>query len=65
MNAQPPRIAARNARNRQRDRALRAALTADPTPLEAVILSLCGHCPSSPPSSSSALTQRHGAPLTG
>lgn len=33
MNAQPPRIAARNARNRQRDRALRAALTADPTPL--------------------------------
>ncbi len=27
------RIAARNARNRQRDRALRAALTADPTPL--------------------------------
>lgn len=29
----PPRIAARNARNRQRDRALRAALTADPTPL--------------------------------
>ncbi len=27
MNAQPPRIAARNARNRQRDRALRAALT--------------------------------------
>ena len=33
MNAQPPRNAARNARNRQRDRALRAALTADPTPL--------------------------------
>jgi len=27
MNAQPPRIAARNARNRQRDRALRDAIT--------------------------------------
>ena len=39
MNAQPPRIAARNARNRQRDRALRAALTAQPRPhLEAVML---------------------------
>ena len=32
MNAQPPRIAARNARNRQRDRALRAALTANTIP---------------------------------
>ena len=30
MNAQPPRIAARNARNRQRDR--RAALTANTLP---------------------------------
>ncbi len=29
----PDGIAARNARNRQRDRALRAALTANPVPL--------------------------------
>lgn len=37
MNAQPPRIAARNARNRQRDRALRAALTANTEREEQVV----------------------------